>query len=115
MPGEADHDGFTPLMVAAYYGHGGVVAQLQAAGAESGPRDSVGRTAFDWAREQRQPQSMLIRLKLDDDATGRAQSDRGGKFGGQPPPAPPAPADACPQYHTGRKQYDPSGAISPGR
>ena len=30
---------------------------------------------------------------------------------GQPPPAPPAPPSACPLYHTGRKQYDPSGPI----
>ena len=30
---------------------------------------------------------------------------------GQPSPVPPAPPDACPVYHTGRKQYDPSGPI----
>ena len=33
------------------------------------------------------------------------------RVAGQPPPVPPAPPDACPLYHTGRKQYDPSGPI----
>jgi hypothetical protein len=88
--------------------------------ARSGAADEVGSGASASRPVPTQPTSRRARdlpaaQRTAPRPRGRAQSDRGGKFGGQPPPAPPAPADACPQYHTGRKQYDPSGSISPGR
>jgi ankyrin repeat protein len=48
----ADNDGFTPLMVAGYYGHSAVVQLLVDAGAHLHLKDATGSTAQDWAALQ---------------------------------------------------------------
>jgi ankyrin repeat protein len=56
----ADKDGFTPLMRAAWNGHAAVVAELVRAGARSDLRNRFGRSAHDYAREQRNTRVLKV-------------------------------------------------------
>jgi ankyrin repeat protein len=55
-----DQDGFTPLMRAAWNGHVTVVAELIRAGARVNLRNRFGRSALDYAREQRNTSVLKI-------------------------------------------------------